>query len=185
VSQLSYILLGVSMLSTAGITGAMVHIPFHAFLKITLFFGAGAIIVGTGREAISDMRGIGQKMPVTAVMFAAAAAGICGLPPFCALFSKVFLSLGAVQAGELILLGVIIASAVLNVAYFFPIIYTMIIARPPDERALDDVREAPLAMLIPIVLTVIASIAFFFFPAMPFLDLAEIALAEISGAGLP
>ena len=185
VSQLSYILLGVSMLSIAGMTGAMIHIPFHAFQKITLFFCAGAIIVGAGREAISDMQGIGQKMPVTAAMFAAAAAGICGLPPFCGLISKVYLSLGAVQAGELALLGVIIASAVLNVAYFFPIIYTMIIARPPDERALDDVREAPLAMLIPIVLTVIASIAFFFFPAMPFLDLAEIALAEISGAGLP
>jgi formate hydrogenlyase subunit 3/multisubunit Na+/H+ antiporter MnhD subunit len=185
VSQLSYILLGVSMLSIAGMTGAMIHIPFHAFQKITLFFCAGAIIVGAGREAISDMQGIGQKMPVTAAMFAAAAAGICGLPPFCGLISKVYLSLGAVQAGELILLGVIIASAVLNVAYFFPIIYTMIIARPPDERALDNVREAPLAMLIPIVLTVIASIAFFFFPAMPFLDLAEIALAEISGAGLP
>jgi len=185
VSQLSYILLGVSMLSIAGMTGAMIHIPFHAFQKITLFFCAGAIIVGAGREAISDMQGIGQKMPVTAAMFAAAAAGICGLPPFCGMISKVYLSLGAVQAGELILLGVIIASAVLNVAYFFPIIYTMIIARPPDERALDDVREAPLAMLIPIVLTVIASIAFFFFPAMPFLDLAEIALAEISGAGLP
>ena len=185
VSQLSYILLGVSMLSIAGMTGAMIHIPFHAFQKITLFFCAGAIIVGAGREAISDMQGIGQKMPVTAAMFAAAAAGICGLPPFCGMISKVYLSLGAVQAGELILLGVIIASAVLNVAYFFPIIYTMIIARPRDERALDDVREAPLAMLIPIVLTVIASIAFFFFPAMPFLDLAEIALAEISGAGLP
>ncbi|KUG05575.1 nadh-ubiquinone oxidoreductase chain l [hydrocarbon metagenome] len=185
VSQLSYILLGVSMLSIAGMTGAMIHIPFHAFQKITLFFCAGAIIVGAGREAISDMEGIGQKMPVTAAMFAAAAAGICGLPPFCGMISKVYLSLGAVQAGELILLGVIIASAVLNVAYFFPIIYTMIIARPRDERALDDVREAPLAMLIPIVLTVIASIAFFFFPAMPFLDLAEIALAEISGAGLP
>lgn len=185
VSQLSYILLGVSTLSIAGMTGAMIHIPFHAFQKITLFFCAGAIIVGAGREAISDMEGIGQKMPVTAAMFAAAAAGICGLPPFCGMISKVYLSLGAVQAGELILLGVIIASAVLNVAYFFPIIYTMIIARPRDERALDNVREAPLAMLIPIVLTVIASIAFFFFPAMPFLDLAEIALAEISGAGLP
>lgn len=185
VSQLSYILLGVSMLSTAGITGAMVHIPFHAFLKITLFFGAGAIIVGTGREAISDMRGIGQKMPVTAVMFAAAAVGICGLPPFCTLISKVFLSLGAVQAGELILLGVIIASSVLNVAYFFPIIYTMLIARPSDERALDTVREAPLFMLIPIILTLIASIAFFFSPAVPFLDLSGIALAEITGGGLP
>ena len=185
VSQLSYILLGVSMLSTAGMTGAMIHIPFHAFQKIALFFCAGAIIVGAGREKISDMKGIGQKMPVTAVMFAAAAAGICGLPPFCGLISKVYLSLGAVQAGELILLGVIIVSAVLNVAYFFPIIYTMIIERPSDDRTLDDVREAPLIMLIPIILAVIASIAFFFFPAVPFLDLAEIAIAEISGAGLP
>ena len=183
VSQLSYILLGVSMLSMAGLTGAMVHIPFHAFLKITLFFGAGAIIVGSGREAISEMRGIGRKMPVTAVTFAAAAAGICGLPPFCALISKVYLSVGAVQAGEVILLGVIIASSVLNVAYFFPIIYTMIVARPPDNRALGEVREAPFTMLIPLIVTVAISMAIFFFPALPFLDLAGIALAEITGGG--
>jgi multicomponent Na+:H+ antiporter subunit D len=131
------------------------------------------------------MKGIGRKMPVTAVMCAAAAAGICGLPPFCGLVSKVYLSVGAVQAGELALLGVIIVSAVLNVAYFFPIIHTMIIARPSDDRALDTVTEAPLIMLVPIILAVTASVAFFFFPAVPFLDLAEIAIADMSGAGLP
>ncbi len=185
VAQLSYILLGVSMLSTAGLTGAVIHIPFHAFQKIALFFCAGAVIVGAGRENISDMKGIGRKMPVTAVMCAAAAAGICGLPPFCGLVSKVYLSIGAVQAGELALLGVIIVSAVLNVAYFFPIIHTMIIARPSDDRALDTVTEAPLIMLVPIILAVTASVAFFFFPAVPFLDLAEIAIADMSGAGLP
>ncbi|NLA39306.1 MAG: monovalent cation/H+ antiporter subunit D family protein, partial [Methanomicrobiales archaeon] len=113
VSQLSYILLGVSMLSIAGMTGAMVHIPIHAFLKITLFFVAGAVIVSTGKEYISEMKGIGRNMPVTALMFAAAAIGICGLPPLSGIISKIYLAVGAVEGGMPVLLLVLIASAVL------------------------------------------------------------------------
>jgi len=185
VSQLSYILLGVSMLSIAGMTGAMAHIPIHAFLKITLFFVAGAIIVSAGRESISDMKGLYQKMPVTVVMFSAAAIGICGLPPLAGIISKIYLAIGAVEGGVPILLIVIIASAVLNAAYFLPIIYTMIMEKPEREDALNGVSEPPLTMLVPIVLTATISLLIFFFPTMPFLDLIEIAIGEISGGMVP
>ncbi|MFA5613806.1 MAG: proton-conducting transporter membrane subunit [Methanoculleus sp.] len=185
VSQLSYILLGVSMLSVAGMTGAMVHIPIHAFLKITLFFVAGAIIVSTGKEYISEMKGIGRNMPVTALMFAAAAIGICGLPPLSGIISKIYLAVGAVEGGMPVLLLVLIASAVLNAAYFFPVIYTMMLERPDDEASLVTVSEPPLIMLIPIILTVAISILIFFYPAMPFMDLIDIAIAEITGSVIP
>ncbi|HDQ07799.1 MAG TPA: monovalent cation/H+ antiporter subunit D family protein [Methanoculleus sp.] len=185
VSQLSYILLGVSMLSVAGMTGAMVHIPFHAFMKITLFFVAGAVIVAAGRERISDMKGLGRKMPVTALMFSAAAIGICGLPPLCGIHSKIFLMVGAVEGGMPVLLLVIIASAVLNAAYFLPIIYTMLVDRPADPHALDGVAEPPLIMLVPIVLTAALSVLFFFNPSVPFMDLVQIAIGEITAGGLP
>jgi len=185
VSQLSYILLGVSMLSVAGMTGAMVHIPIHAFLKITLFFVAGAIIVSTGKEYISEMKGIGRNMPVTALMFAAAAIGICGLPPLSGIISKIYLAVGAVEGGMPVLLLVLIASAVLNAAYFFPVIYTMMLERSDDEVSLVTVSEPPLIMLIPIILTVAISILIFFYPAMPFMDLIDIAIAEITGSVIP
>ena len=185
VSQLSYVLLGVSMLSVAGMTGAMVHIPIHAFLKITLFFVAGAVIVSTGKEYISEMKGIGRNMPVTALMFAAAAIGICGLPPLSGIISKIYLAIGAVEGGMPVLLLVLIASAVLNAAYFFPVIYTMMLERPDDEVSLVTVSEPPLIMLIPIILTVAISILIFFYPAMPFMDLIDIAIAEITGSVIP
>jgi formate hydrogenlyase subunit 3/multisubunit Na+/H+ antiporter MnhD subunit len=185
VSQLSYILLGVSMLSIAGMTGAMAHIPIHAFMKITLFMAAGAFIVSAGKESISEMKGLFRKMPVTVLMFSAAAIGICGLPPLAGIISKIYLALGAVEGGMPILLLVIIISAVLNAAYFFPIIYTMIFEHPDDERSLDAVTEPPLTMLVPIVLTASISVLIFFFPSLPFMDLIEIAIAEITQSVIP
>lgn len=185
VSQLSYILLGVAMLSTAGMIGAMAHIPIHAFLKITLFFVAGAVIVCAGREYISDMKGIGKKMPVTCLMFSLAAIGICGIPPLSGILSKIYLALGAVEGGMSILLLVIIASAVLNAAYFFPIIYTIFLDKPEDASALDGLAEPPLFMLIPIIITTVISILIFFFPAFPFFDLIGIAVSEIAVDILP
>ncbi len=178
VSQLSYILLGLSLLSPAGIEGALMHIPFHAVMKITLFFCAGAVISTAGKEYISQMRGIGRTMPVTMAMFGIAAVGICGLPPVCGLVSKWFLLIGTAEAGLPLLTAVMIASAVLNAAYFFPIIHTAFFERSAAD---DAVREAPLAMLIPLVLTAAASVLFFFVPDLPFGRLAALAAAEITG----
>lgn len=179
VSQLSYILLGVALLTPMGITGAMLHIPFHAFMKITLFFCAGALFVAAGVEYISDMKGIGRRMPVTMLMFVIGAIGICGLPPVCGIISKWYLALGAMQAHHLAAFLVLITSSVLNLLYFFPIIYTAFFEEPEGEG--QNVREAPLFMLVPLVITGVGSLLLFLVPDLPFLRLAEVAIGEITG----
>ncbi len=80
ISQLSYILFGVALLTPSGIKGAMVHIPFHGFMKITLFLCAGALMVATGKKQISHMAGIGRQMPITMAAFTIGAIGMCGAP---------------------------------------------------------------------------------------------------------
>jgi formate hydrogenlyase subunit 3/multisubunit Na+/H+ antiporter MnhD subunit len=95
ISQLSYILFGVALLNPMGVEGAMLHIPFHGFMKITLFMCAGAIMVASGKRNISDMGGIGRTMPVTMTAFTIGALGMCGIPPVCGFISKWYLGLGA------------------------------------------------------------------------------------------
>jgi multicomponent Na+:H+ antiporter subunit D len=182
VSQLSYILLGVSLLTPAGITGALVQIPFHAFMKITLFFAAGAILVVAGIENISEMKGIGRRMPVTMIAFSIGAIGICGFPPVCGVFSKWYLGVGTIEAGSLFLLLVIIGSTVLNVAYFFPILYTAFFDEPTEQ--IRTVREAPLLLTAPMMATALITILLFFQPAVPFLTLAEMVARAMAGVGL-
>ena len=81
VSQLSYIILGVALLTPAGIEGGIIHIVNHAFAKITLFFCAGAIYVATHKKDISEMKGLGRAMPLTFGAFAVASLSMIGVPP--------------------------------------------------------------------------------------------------------
>lgn len=179
VSQLSYILLGVALLTPMGITGAMLHIPFHAFMKITLFFCAGALIVAAGVEYVSDMKGIGRRMPVTMLMFSIGAIGICSLPPVCGIISKWYLVLGAMQVHNLAAFLVLITSSVLNILYFFPIIHTAFFEEPESGR--EGVREAPLSMLVPLAITAVGSVLLFLAPDVAFLRLVEVAIGELTG----
>ena len=81
IGQLSYIVLGAALLTPSGIVGGMLHIAMHAFGKITLFFCAGAIFVASGVKNISQMVGIGKKMPFTMVAFFLGSLSVIGLPP--------------------------------------------------------------------------------------------------------
>ncbi len=188
ISQLSYILFGVALLSPFGIKGAMVHIPFHGFMKITLFLCAGAIMVVTGKKEISQMAGIGKQMPVTMLAFTIGALGMCGAPPVSGFISKWFLGLGTIEAGAVIFLVVILVSSLLDVVYFFPIVKTAFFDSPADETAADGGKlrylemERPLYlfMVVPLALTALFSVIFFFFPdAFHLLDLAEIAVQNL------
>ncbi|MFC3958289.1 proton-conducting transporter membrane subunit [Halovivax cerinus] len=123
VSQLSYIVLGLGLASPAALVGALLHIPAHAFMKITLFFCAGAIHVETHTDDISDMAGIGKRMPLTMSAFAVAAAGMAGMPLLAGFVSKWYLLVGAVDLNLAIFAVVLLVSGVLNVAYYWPIVY--------------------------------------------------------------
>jgi formate hydrogenlyase subunit 3/multisubunit Na+/H+ antiporter MnhD subunit len=184
ISQLSYIVFGVALLSPKGITGAMLHIPFHGFMKITLFLCAGSILVASGKKKISEMAGIGRSMPITLLAFVVGALGMCGIPPVCGFISKWFLGLGTVETGSLFFLAVLLTSSLLDVVYFFPIIYTAYFGR--RKRGVSNlgggrkIKEAPLSIVIPLSIAALFSIIFCFPNPITsaVLDLVRLAISQ-------
>ena len=140
VSQLSYIVLGLAVGAVAVgspgdaaafvLVGGLLHIPAHAFMKLTLFFCAGALHVETHTDDISNMAGIGRRMPITMGAFAVAAAGMAGIPLVAGFVSKYFLLIGSVSAGGTIYAVALLVSGVLNIAYFWPVVYTAFFEMP-------------------------------------------------------
>ncbi|WP_305044978.1 monovalent cation/H+ antiporter subunit D family protein [Geoalkalibacter sp.] len=174
VGQLSYMVLGVALLSASGVTGGVLHIAMHAFGKITLFFCAGAIYVASHKKYISQMDGLGRSMPITFGAFFLGAMSIIGLPPLGGFISKWYLVIGAVQANQLPILLVLLTSSLLNAAYFLPIVYRAFFAPPPAD-APAGIQEAPLFCLVPLVVTALCSLILFFYPTI-FLRLAQAAV---------
>ncbi|SCB58062.1 multisubunit sodium/proton antiporter, MrpD subunit [Rhizobium aethiopicum] len=170
VSQLSYIVLGAVLLSPVAMVGGIIHIAAHAFSKITLFFCAGSIYCASGKRNISDMAGIGRRLPWTMGAFFIASLSMIGIPPTAGFVSKWYLAEGAVAAGETAFLVVILVSSVLNAAYFLPVSYAAFFqAEKQESRA--KVREIPL-VTIPLVATAILSVLMGIFPGY-FLILAD------------
>lgn len=177
ISQLSYIIFGVALLSPMGQLGGVIHILMHAFGKITLFFCAGAIFVATGKKYISQMKGLGRQMPVTFAAFFIGSLGVIGLPPTGGFYSKWNLILGTLEAGQTVFMVVLLISSFLNAFYFLPIVFQGFFGKP-DDAAVNTplaVREANLCLVVPLAITALASIALFFFPQM-FVDLIVLGL---------
>jgi multicomponent Na+:H+ antiporter subunit D len=164
VSQLSYIILGVALLTDPGIQGGLIHIVNHAFSKITLFFCAGAIYVATHKKFISEMDGLGKTMPFTFGAFAIASLSMIGAPPVAGFVSKWNLLIGSVEAHQLGILLILIASTLLNAAYFAPITYRAFFGTRPVGEPFIGIREAPLSMLIPILIACTISVLIGIFP---------------------
>ncbi|MFP4049247.1 MAG: monovalent cation/H+ antiporter subunit D family protein, partial [Desulfovermiculus sp.] len=164
VSQLSYIVLGIALLTPKGMLGGVLHIAMHAFGKITLFFCAGAIMVATGKKYISQMGGLGRIMPVTLGAFFIGSLSVIGLPPTGGFFSKWNLLLGAIAADQIVFAGVLLASSFLNAFYFLPIVFKGFFAAAPAGEAASGIQEAPMCCVVPLVITAGISIALFFYP---------------------
>jgi len=174
ISQLSYIVLCVLLVTPLGIVGGTLHIVMHAFAKITLFFCAGAILVATHKTRISEMNGIGRRMPWTMAAFTVGALSMIGVPPMGGFISKWYILLAAIDAQQMFALGVIIVSTLLNAAYFLPIIYAAFFRSPESNTEVGHEAahaEAPLAMLLAITVTALGTMVLFFFPGLP-LELA-------------
>lgn len=180
IGQLSYIVLGAALLVPSGLIGAFVHIAMHAFGKITLFFCAGAIFVATGRQNISEMVGIGRRMPVTMTAFLIGSLSVIGLPPCGGFLSKWNLLVGTLESHQTVFLIVLLVSSLLNAAYFLPVVYRAFFVSGDDSLFPAAVSEAPPWTLVPLVITAVISILLFFFPE-PFLDLARLAAAQVTG----
>ncbi|MEK1855338.1 MAG: monovalent cation/H+ antiporter subunit D family protein [Phyllobacterium sp.] len=170
VSQLSYIVLGAVLLSPVAMVGGIFHIAAHAFSKITLFFCAGSIYCASGKRNISDMAGIGRRLPWTMGAFFVGSLSMIGVPPTGGFVSKWYLALGSVQAGEIAFLIVLLVSSILNAAYFLPVSYVAFFGTEVQESPAT-VREIPM-LTIPLVATAILSVSTGIFPDY-FLALAQ------------
>ncbi len=156
VSQLSYITLGVAIVGSASTVGGVVHLVHQGIMKITLFFCAGVLAETIGVKKISEMNGVARRLPWTMIAFAVGAVGMIGLPPTAGFISKWYLGFGAAQGGAYWAVAVLAASAVLNAAYFLPIIYVSWFRKPdaPFEEKLPKGRfETNGMMLAPLLIT--------------------------------
>ncbi len=155
VGHLSYIVLGAALINGWSWTGATLHLMFHATMKITLFFCAGAIYVRTHKQNISGMVGIGRQMPFTMAAFAVGAVGLAGVPGVNGFVSKWGLASGAAAAQEPLFLGLLVLSGVLNAAYFFPIVHQAFFKR---SDAFPRLGEASPFMVAPLCITAAISL---------------------------
>ena len=162
ISQLSYVVLGAVLANAASISGAAMHIATHAVGKITLFFCAGAILVAAHKTRVSELDGLGRQMPLTMGAFLIASLSIAGLPPTGGLWGKWYLALGALDAGYGILVGVLMLSTLLNIAYLLPIPLRAFFGQSPKTTV--QFNEAPLPCLVAIGITTAACVTLFFFP---------------------
>ncbi len=162
VSQLSYITLAAMLASELAAMGGAMHIVMHAFGKITLFFCAGAIYVAAHKTEISEMNGLGRKMPITMAAFLLGALSVIGAPPLGGLWSKWHIMLGAADAGHLIMIGVLLLSTLLNIAYLLPPVVRAFLLPPPKGTA-KGIEEAPLFCLVPLVITASGTLLLFVF----------------------
>jgi multicomponent Na+:H+ antiporter subunit D len=160
VSQLSYIVLGVAVAGLTSLTGGLVHLVHQGVMKVTLFYCAGNIAETLGIHHISQMRGVGRKMPITMSAFTVAAIGMIGLPPTAGFISKWHLGLGGLEAGAAWVIPVLVVSSLLNAAYFLPVIYTAWLA-PVDDPSEGEpfTSECRWGLLAPPLVTGTATIA--------------------------
>jgi multicomponent Na+:H+ antiporter subunit D len=166
VSQLSYIILGVALLTTSGIQGGLIHIANHAFAKITLFFCAGAIYVATRKKNISEMGGLARTMPFTFAAFAIASLSMIGVPPVAGFVTKWKLLMGALEmeAHYIGIILILLTSTLLNVGYFAPVTYKAFFGKPPVGEKFEGIREAPLSMLVPLMIAAVISVVLGIYP---------------------
>jgi multicomponent Na+:H+ antiporter subunit D len=130
VVHLSYIVLGAVLLAPYAMTGSILHLVNHGLAKITLFFCAGAIHANTHLEYISQMKGLGRRMPFTFGAFTVAALGLIGMPGLCGFVGKLFLLRGAVEAHELHYLALMLGASVFSAAYLLPIVRSAYFEEP-------------------------------------------------------
>nr|WP_298412932.1 proton-conducting transporter membrane subunit [uncultured Halomonas sp.] len=135
VSQVSYIALGTAIAGPIATIGGIVHLVHQGLMKITLFFCAGNLDETLGITKVSQMNGVGRRMPWTMAAFTIAALGMIGVPPLAGFVSKWYIGYGALETGSHWVIAVLIGSSLLNAAYFLPILHAAWFKAPAKERA--------------------------------------------------
>ncbi len=168
VSQLSYILLGLSLLDKNGFIGAMLHVIFHSVIKSALFMATGAIIMRTGRTNALDMRGVGKQMPLTLACFAIASLGLVGIPPTSGFLSKWYLAMGAMDTGAGFISwfapAVLLLSALLTAGYLFKIVIDGFFPGTDFDHNSVQKCEAERSMTVPLLTLAAVTVVLGIFP---------------------
>lgn len=167
ISQLGYVILGISLLNKDAFVGGMLHLINHAFIKIVLFFCAGSIYIATGKKNISELRGIGKKMPVTMWCFTIASLSLVGIPPTNGFVSKWYLALGGLESNKALFVVILLISAFLTALYLLPIVVTAFLPEKVQKHADEEVhelKEAPARMTASIVVLTIVVVLLGIFP---------------------
>jgi multicomponent Na+:H+ antiporter subunit D len=183
ISQLSYIALGVAVVGPMATTGGVVHLIHQGIMKITLFMAAGVVAETLHVKRISEMGGVGRRLPLTMSAFAVAAFGMMGVPPTAGFISKWHLGLGGLEAGQGWVVVVLATSSLLNALYFLPIVYIAFFRRPdPEWGGIEPRRlEAPAMLVVPAVLTAALSLGAGVFAG---LDVSPLGLARRAAAAV-
>jgi len=134
ISQVSYILLGLSLVSYTGVLGGIMHLAHHALMKGCMFFCGGIILKRTGKKNVSEMAGMGYRLPFTMICFSICALGMIGTPLTVGFISKWVIGSGALQVDKPIFIVILLISSLLNAAYYLPIVYTAFFKRPEGNE---------------------------------------------------
>lgn len=167
VSQLSYVVLAAAILTPISIIGAAMHIAAHAVSKITLFFAAGSIYTASHLTEVSQLDGIGRRMPWTMAAFTIGALSMIGVPPTAGFLGKWFMLTGAMATEQWLPVVVIIVSTLLNAAYFLPIVLQAFFRAPGNDVKKHVKGEAPFPIVLALTATAFGTIALFLFPEVP------------------
>lgn len=166
VSQLSYVILGAAVLAPISVVGAAMHIAAHAVSKITLFFAAGSIYTAAHLTEVSQLDGIGRRMPWTMGAFAIGAISMIGIPPTAGFLGKWLMLSGAMQTANWMAVGVIVLSTALNAGYFLPIVFRAFFREEPKGHAHQH-GEAPWPIVLALTATAAGTIVLFLVPDVP------------------
>ena len=176
-----------ALLGPVATTGALVHLVHQGLMKITLFFSAGNYAETLGVHHVSEMDGIGRRMPLTTAAFTVGALGMIGVPPVAGFVSKLYLGAGAAQAGQWWVIAVLAVSSLLNAMYFLPVLHRAWF-RPqngpwPHEDGRG--RDAKPMLLVPVLLTALFSVGVGVLAATPWspLDWAYLIIRREYGGG--
>lgn len=156
VAQVGYITLGIALMNQAGLTGAFAHIANHAVMKTALFLALGIAFYRIGSVQLTELQGIGRRMPLTMGAFVIVGLGLIGTPGTAGFISKWYLAMGALEAGSWTLVFLIVASSLISVVYVGRLAEVMWL-RPPSKAAAE-AKEAPMSMLVPLMILALATI---------------------------
>lgn len=172
VSQVSYIVMGISLFGPIGATGGLLHLLHQGVMKITLFFGAGSFTETLGIKKCSQMDGVGRRMPLTMGAFTLGSLGMIGIPPTAGFISKWYLGSGAMAANMDWVIMVLVGSSLLNAMYFLPIIYRAYFLPQkgdwPAENDFGTSLETQWMLLVPPLVTAFFTILLGILASLPF-----------------